>query len=259
VPITFLAHQAPVLPLLRRWGFRLDGVALCIGTMSPDFAYVVSRTPLTFWAHTLVAILWFCIPVTLLVSWLTVRVLAPVVPDHLPTLGPFRLRDYRGVATHRFRPLAATLGAAFGAWTHVALDAMTHSYVWVAVNLPPMVRPIGPWRPFGAGVSVYRVSVWAAHVGLSAASVFMLYRFGKAGWMAARSAEVPPVRATRRSHVLLWGTATCITVPFGYLATRTLRDIGAASIFVMRISALLFGGLCLGSIAVKRSRRRWPR
>jgi hypothetical protein len=66
--------------------------------------------------------------VTVVVSWLIARVLAPVVADHLPDAGPFHLRDSRGLGTHRFRPLPTPVSASAGAASHLLLDHLTHGW-----------------------------------------------------------------------------------------------------------------------------------
>jgi hypothetical protein len=115
MPVTFVAHQLPVLPVARRWPGRTDGVALVIGSMAPDFAYVLNGSRFEVRAHGLPWLVTFCVPVTVFVAWIVVRVLAPVVPAHLPQLGNFRLQEYRGLATHRFgmvrTPVCAFIGA----------------------------------------------------------------------------------------------------------------------------------------------------
>ncbi len=267
MPITFLAHQAAVLPLANRLSgspraSRLlngrDGIALAVGSMSPDFAYVVSRTPLMFWAHTLPAIVWFCVPTTVLVSWLIARVLAPVVADHLPGAGAFRLHDYRGLATHRFTRFGSIASAAFGAWTHIVLDTLTHKYAWFAVHTPWYVQARGPWRFRDQAWSLYRVGSLGCHFGLSAISLFLLYRYGKSRWMADRAASVARCTPTRRSSGVLWGVTAVVAIPLIWISQRGLRDSGSLSILVMRISGTLFAGMCLGALAVRRSRRHQP-
>ena len=42
MPFTFFAHQAPVLPVAWAWPNATDGVALVIGSMAPDLAYVLN-------------------------------------------------------------------------------------------------------------------------------------------------------------------------------------------------------------------------
>ncbi len=210
-----------------------------------------------FWAHTLPAIVWFCVPATLIVSWLIARLLAPVVPDHLPGLGPFRLHDYRGLATHRFTKFGTVLCAAFGAWTHIVLDAFTHNYTWFALHVPLYTRPLGPWRFRDQAWTLYRIGSLGCHFGLSLLSLFLLFRYGRARWMADRASQVPLHRPTARSYATLWGVTAAIALPLIALGQRGLRDSGSMSILVMRVSGSLFAGLCLGAVAVRGSRRRW--
>ncbi len=210
-----------------------------------------------FWAHTLPAIVWFCVPATLIVSWLIARLLAPVVPDHLPGLGPFRLRDYRGLATHRFTKFGTVLCAAFGAWTHIVLDAFTHNYTWFALHVPLYTRPLGPWRFRDQAWTLYRIGSLGCHFGLSLLSLFLLFRYGRARWMADRASQVPLHRPSTRSYATLWGVTAAIALPLIALGQRGLRDSGSMSILVMRVSGSLFAGLCLGAVAVRGSRRRW--
>ena len=54
MPVTLPAHQAAVLPLMLRWP-RLDALALVLGTMAPDLAYVFVGTFAEFESHYAVA------------------------------------------------------------------------------------------------------------------------------------------------------------------------------------------------------------
>ncbi len=208
-----------------------------------------------FWAHTIPAIFWFCVPATFVVSWLIARVLAPVIPDHLPNAGGFNLHQYRGLATHRFSPVKTIASAAIGAFTHIVLDLFTHNYVWFAQHVPMYTRQLGPWRFRDQAWTLYRIGAWGCHVGLSVLSLYLLYRFGKRLWLADRAASVPRFRPTLQSRIRLWGTTALVAAPLLYLSQRGLRDSGAASIVVLRFCASLFAGLCVGAFLTKRSRR----
>src|SRR5436190_1116980 len=62
-----LAHPAAILPLRRfHW---LSSLGLVVGAMSPDFEHVLRVTPVSRYSHTLMGLLWFCLPVGLLVMW----------------------------------------------------------------------------------------------------------------------------------------------------------------------------------------------
>ena len=136
MPFVYLAHQAPFLPIARRWPQRIDGLTFLVGTMSPDFAYALTGTPLQVRAHGFPWLAAFCVPATLAASWLIARVLARVVAAHVPALGGFQLHDYRGLAAHRFLPIRATLWAFLGACTHAGLDHLGHEWGWPAQHWP---------------------------------------------------------------------------------------------------------------------------
>lgn len=140
VPFTFLAHQAPVMPLVARRGGGWDGVALVMGTIAPDLAYVTVGwgygpwgIPLWFEGHRLahvptVAAL-ACV-LTLVVR----RVVLPVAPLLLPDSGPWHLRDLWYLSRSRSAWWVTAGSAVVGVLTHLALDAFTHGYpgAWLA-------------------------------------------------------------------------------------------------------------------------------
>jgi hypothetical protein len=58
-----------VLPIARRWPNTVDGLALVIGSISPDMAYVLSGSRWRIWADALPGLIMFCIPVPLAAAW----------------------------------------------------------------------------------------------------------------------------------------------------------------------------------------------
>ena len=89
VPLTFLAHQAPVLPLKMRDPRRWDGLGLVVGSMAPDLAYVssgfgyVGTVALYFSGHRLQNLLLLALFGTLL-TVVVRRLVLPVAPLLLP-------------------------------------------------------------------------------------------------------------------------------------------------------------------------------
>ena len=246
MPFTFFAHQAPVLPVARRWPNATDGVALVIGSMAPDLAYLLNGSRFAIWAHAFPWLVTFCVPVTICVSWIVVRVLAPVVPAHLPQLGNFRLQDYRGLATHRFGIVSTPVCAFVGALSHVALDSLTHGWGWAARNVDWYDDVIieGAW--FGRPLTVYRTLQYLGHVGGTALCIWMLWYYGKQGWMTARAERVP-VRRTASSEAVL---ASAVAV--GLIATLvwTGLDSEGFATDLLRITAGAFVGMTVGALAI---------
>lgn len=252
VPVTFLAHQAPVLPLARRWPGQVDGVALVIGSMAPDMAYVLVGSRFEIWAHGVPWVVVFCVPVTVVVSWLVVRVLAPVVPDHLPRGGGLYLHEFRGLALHRFAVVRTALGALIGALSHVALDHFTHEWGWFARNVSWYDDRVIDAQLLGRDWTVFRVVQYTGHVGGSALCVLLLWRYGRSRWMADRAAAVAPFEPSAGSHATVWvGLATGLAAG---LAWVVLDSRGSAT-DILRVSGSGFLGLCVAAGALVRMNR----
>jgi Domain of unknown function (DUF4184) len=249
VPFTFFAHQAPLLPIARKWPGAVDGLALAIGTMSPDFAYVLTGTRFHVWAHNWPGIVWFCIPVSLAVCWLIAHVLAPVLPDHLPDLGPFHVRDYRGIATHRIRIVRSSGWALFGAITHALIDQCTHGYGFIASHASWYVHPLGHWLVFGQPWTPFRVVQWIGHVGFTIWSIWLLGKYGTQRWLLHRANQVARFRSTRASRRVLWSTTAVATI---IVLTMIMGDHIGPSTAIIRASFSLFVGLCFGALTVQR-------
>jgi hypothetical protein len=249
MPVTFFAHQAPLLPIARRWPHATDGVALVIGSMAPDMAYVLSGSRFDVWAHGFPGIFTFCLPATFVVSWLVVRAMAPVVPDHLPDLGPFHLHDYRGLATHRFHAVRFVVWAELGVLSHVFLDEFTHDWGWFANHVSWYDNRILEGEVLGRVWTVYRVFQYVGHIGLTALCIALLLTYGRQRWMKERAESIAPAPTSTAGYVTLWGCSA-----FGLAMTTfwvACDRIGSAS-DILRVVFGLFTGMLAGSLAVRR-------
>ena len=121
MPLTFPSHAAAVLPL-KYWRPRwFDGVALVIGSASPDLAYALdgSGLPVFPLSHQWHGVLLFCLPVTLMLCPLA-RWAAPVVAAHLPgRLTLYSILGSRGPALW-----VTALSAVIGAASHLVWDRL---------------------------------------------------------------------------------------------------------------------------------------
>lgn len=219
-----------------------------VGSMSPDMAYVLFGSRFEVWAHAMPWLVLFCVPITMAVTVLTVRWLAPVVPDHLPQLGSFRLHDYRGLATHRFRLLPLVLGSVLGAVSHVGLDHLTHEWGWPAANIGWYKQVVfqGEWA--GRQWTAFRVVQYVGHIGLSLVGVWLLLRYGRQEWMKRRAEEIPRFETTRGSHLALWGTTAAATAVGALWVATDPSNIAAV---VMRLVTAVFVGMCVGSVLLR--------
>src|SRR5690349_25113242 len=98
MPLTFLSHQAVVLPLKIAAPRAVSGTALVLGSMAPDVEYFLRGYPTATVSHTWLGQLTFCLPVTLLLFWIVTRVIAEPAAAHAPELGDLRLQDYALIA-----------------------------------------------------------------------------------------------------------------------------------------------------------------
>lgn len=251
MPVTFFAHQAPVLPLARTWPDRMDGIAIVVGSMAPDLAYFLKDSRFNVWAHAFPALALFCVPVTLVVAWLIARAISPVLWDHLPSAGPFRVHDYRGMTIHRFRWGWAALAALIGAMSHVFLDHFTHDWGWFAHHVSWSQTIV--FEGVGRQWRLFRVVQYVGHVVGTALCLWLLARYGRQRWMEATAAQVEPFPVTRRSRTLLAAGAS-VGVAAG-VAWVAIDPAGTAT-SIIRVAGLLFAALVVTCAALQRGRPR---
>jgi hypothetical protein len=258
LPLTFLAHQAPVLPLkiaAPRW---FDGTALVIGSMAPDLSFVLHGTAWYVDAHQLVAQLYFCLPLTLALTWIIKRVIAQPLASILSNDGAFRLRDYGRLAS--WRPPMTLAGwlvlmssALIGSYSHLVLDAFTHTWGWVvqrvsalqdvAFVLPPSMsrRPI---------FIVDLLQLGATLLG-AVATIRCLRQIGRNGLIATWCEDVEPRRATRASRRALVG-GVVVGFGSGAMGAGLTRHIGGLQDTIIRVAAATFIGLTAGCVLAGR-------
>lgn len=134
MPFTF-AHPAAVLPLRHR--FRLS--ALVIGSMAPDAGYFLSLDLPRDFTHTPFAILWFCLPLSLLAFVLYNRLLRAPMLALLPSALARRLPAGRGLPQTRAEWGEVVLAIVIGVLTHLVWDELTHPG-WSYQRIFPWLR-----------------------------------------------------------------------------------------------------------------------
>jgi len=126
MPLTWFAHQVPMLGMKfarPRW---FDATALCIGSMTPDLMYSFSAY-LSIDPHQLPAAFVVGIPFAVVLASLVRHLLAPVGPACLPDAGKFRLHSFAVIATRRPNPIVTTVSAVLGIGSHIVIDWFTHA------------------------------------------------------------------------------------------------------------------------------------
>jgi hypothetical protein len=144
VPFT-LAHAAAGPPLWRLTGRRLVLSALVVGSMAPDFEYLVHlRTTRTI-GHTLPGLILMCLPASLavLALWhgLVKRPLATLWPGRSWHLLAAAQRPFSWAPAERLVTICASV--LLGAWSHLAWDAFTHRNGLVVKHLDFLTLRVG--------------------------------------------------------------------------------------------------------------------
>jgi len=131
MPFTFV-HPAAILPL-RSMFKKTHGAtcALVIGSMSPDFAYFLPFIAGGTNSHSLLGVLYFCLPLSMFFYLLWQYLAAPIFSPNAK--GFLSSKGWRVKLRH-----AATIALllSVGALTHVVWDGFTHKSGWVAQRFP---------------------------------------------------------------------------------------------------------------------------
>lgn len=127
MPFT-ISHVAAVLPFSRPLSRHRMLSAAVIGSMVPDFGFLMPWRPPRVDTHSALALLTFCLPVGLATFWLFQAVIKPSLVEVLPDGAHSRWRAFIASASpaslHRW--LAAAIAILGGAITHLVWDAFTH-------------------------------------------------------------------------------------------------------------------------------------
>jgi hypothetical protein len=203
-------------------------VALVLGAASPDIAYLVDGSGLPVWplSHELHGLILFCLPVTLL-GCLMVRRAAPVVAAHLPSGGPFALRDYGALRESGHAWWVTVTSAIIGAASHLLLDGLE---AWVpAIEYP-------------------------AHLVGLIAMVALAAVIGRRRLVHRWHGEAPPVA---RRPVRFWSVVAAVALP-GLAVVPFLPAAFLPHTTGVRVLTALAAGLLAAAAVTGRRRRSAP-
>jgi hypothetical protein len=265
MPFTFLSHQAPVLPLKMAAPRWFDGTALCIGSMAPDLNFIVRGTRFYFEGHELTTQLWFCLPLTLVLTWIVKRVVATPLGPHLPDLGAFHLRDYGRLGAWRTPRDARGIGvvassALIGSYSHVFLDSFAHGDTWMVDHVTPLQHHVADVRVLWYGIrAIYVYDLF--QVGLSAVglvvTVALVAVIGRRRMVCDWYPEPDPLQPTSASRAWLWGSASLFTA-LGIVVGLATFHVGGPQHLIIRVADVGFVGLVVGCVLARRTMRVSP-
>ncbi|MGA2024684.1 MAG: DUF4184 family protein [Steroidobacteraceae bacterium] len=218
VPFT-VSHVAAVLPGYRRLSRAHVFSAAVIGSMVPDFGFLLLPVSLARWqTHSAVALFTFCLPVGLCAYWLLQLLIKPALLEVLPDRAYVRLR-----AAHPSQRLSSTSGWLYaaiavllGAVTHLIWDGFTHENAH-GVRMFPLLDEYGP-EIDGHPMQFYN---WLQY-GSSVIGLMLVAMALALWWQHSPSPSQPPMRALGRSERRFW-SGLYILVPLAMAALPLLR------------------------------------
>jgi hypothetical protein len=178
MPFT-ISHAAAALPVGALSKSRLPLAALMIGSMSPDFAYLLPVEYSRLETHSLVGLFSFCLPLGLAIWLCFVTLLERPTLAFLPDA--WRTRIPRTVLSAREMVMAA-IAVVVGALTHLVWDAFTHSST-------PVVEAFPGFRDNFLDIGSLRIPVY--YVLQIASSVFGLVVLGHWALNIRRRPQLP--------------------------------------------------------------------
>lgn len=145
-----LSHAIISAPISALTDNRVPLAALVIGSMSPDFPYLLALTPTGSPGHSLSGVVTHCLLPSLLLLAIWHRFLEK------PTVELFGLR-YQAPSMTWQACFFMVLGVLIGGYSHVLWDATSHSYGYFVENSSFLNRelfslPLYKWNQYGSGV-----------------------------------------------------------------------------------------------------------
>jgi hypothetical protein len=143
MPFTF-AHPAIVLPLAGVSKKYVSLTGLIVGSVTPDFEYFLRTKVLSIYSHTWIGILWFDLPLALMLCFLYHIYVRDALIDNLPLFLSSRLAKYKMVNWQNYisiHKVPLVTSVIIGCASHLFWDSFTHQSGYF-VQLNNMTRLI---------------------------------------------------------------------------------------------------------------------
>ncbi len=210
----------PVYYLARR---KIRVMPVVIGSMSPDFPYLLFMTPVHAPGHSVPGVLIYCLLPALLILALWYRWLEKPI---LKLLALPRAQ----ISFNISNVLLIILGVLIGAYSHVLWDATSHAYGYFVHNSDF-------WHSEVFGLPLYKLNQYGSGVlGLS----------GLVLWYAKLKAERQEV--IELPHIKMAYVIYPCSILFFVLAANLLHDAGGLSYIAVRSAIGFINGIIVGSV-----------
>ncbi len=246
MPFTF-AHPAAVLAIPKRLRENLGISGLVIGSMAPDFEYLLRGVPIAQYGHDFAGFLWFNLPLCFAVYWLFERVVKRPLLMHLPVPWDRKLATWARSKPTRSTPLAWGLfavSAVLGMATHVFWDNFTHAGGYFVRAMPVLASKVSV---LGVDLPVYKLLQHGST--LFAGLLIILYVSREIHQLPARGNSIKASAKLRfwLQTVLFAGAFTCFYL---WLTGNRILDVALGSAVVLLINSGL-AGLLLASLRAR--------
>ena len=144
MPFTF-THPAIILPLTylpRKW-FSLTG--LVIGSLTPDFEYFLRMRVKSNYSHTLEGVIWFDLPLGLLLAFIFHNIVRNSLFENLPTFLKSRFSIFKPFDWNQFfykNWWVVILSILIGTASHLFWDSFTHNHGYFVKAIPSLTNII---------------------------------------------------------------------------------------------------------------------
>lgn len=222
MPFT-ISHAIAAYPVHHLTRRKIPVMPVVIGSMSPDFPYLLMMTPVHAPGHSIPGVWIYCLLPALLILVLWYRWLEQ------PILKLLALP--RAQITWNFRAvLLVILGVLLGAYSHLLWDATSHAYGYFVHNSEF-------WHSEIFGLPLYKLNQYGSGV-LGLLGLLLWY-----AKLKAASQEVIDLPQIKMACVIY----SCSI--FGFvLAANLLHDAAGFSYFVVRSAIGLINGIAIGTV-----------
>lgn len=179
MPFTF-SHPAVMAPVRAFPQLARYVPLLVIGSMSPDFEYFLRLRIYSVYSHTMLGLLLFCVPISLLVYYIYEYCVAPQLSKYFCTTS-YRSRSLITTTSTLLYSVGAIV---IGALSHIIWDSFTHLTGYFVVRYPDFfqhtIASIPVFKIFQHGSTLVggTIVLWWIYRSLDRTKLHMINLFG---------------------------------------------------------------------------------
>ena len=229
MPFIF-AHPAIVLPLAhlsKRW---VSITGLVIGSLTPDFEYLTRMKIQSNFSHTLLGLLWFDIPMGLLLAFIFHDIIRNSLFANLPKFLKSRFLIFSKFDWNKHFVKnwpVVLISILLGALSHLLWDAFTHDQGYFVKILPGLNNTVDV---YGYQIFIYKILQHSSSLIGGLAIIFVLFKLPKAS-------ETNLIISLRYWMAVLFITLSVVVIRFLWSHNISLNG----NLIVTILSALILG------------------